>query len=92
MEQVQTVEMNQFGRRYKSGDRKKHGQKLDKWIFNEHSMVNSTNRYPHLTIGQHVSIFRCKGSERDDLICPADVEVRKQGVNAPLVVAVDNAP
>ena len=55
-------------------------------------MVNSAKKCPHLTVGQHISIFRCEGSERDNLICPADIEVRKQGVNAPLVVAVDNAP
>ena len=53
-------------------------------------MVNSAKGRPHLTIGQYVFKLSCKGSGEDDPVCPADVEVRKQGVNAPLVVAVDN--
>jgi len=55
-------------------------------------MVNSAKVYPHLTVGQHVFVHGCKDSEADDLVCPADVEVRKQVVNTPLMVAVDNAP
>ena len=53
-------------------------------------MVNSAKGRPHLIIGQYVFKLSCKGSGEDGPVCPADVEVRKQGVNAPLVVAVDN--
>ena len=55
-------------------------------------MVNKAKVYPHLTIGQHISILRQNNRQFDGLECPADVEVRKQGVNTPLMIAVDNAP
>jgi hypothetical protein len=84
--------INEFSRRYKSGDHKKRGQKLDRRIFNGYLMVNSAKRYPHLTVGQHVFIPRQMNGGLDDLVCPATVEVRKQVVNTPLMVAVDNAP
>jgi len=90
--QVQTMEINEFSRQHKSGDCEKQGQKLGRRVFNEHSMVNSEKRYPHLTVGQHVSIPICSKGEEDDLGCPADVEVRKQGVNTPLMFAVNSAP
>ena len=86
------MEINEFNRRYESWDRKKCRQKLDKRIFNGHPMVNSAKRYPHLAIGQHIYIPRRSGSLCDDLERPADVEVSKQVVNIPLMVAVDNTP
>jgi len=55
-------------------------------------MVNSSKGYPHLAVGQHVSILEHKTSEVDGLVRPADIEVRKQEVNAPLMIAVDSAP
>ena len=76
MNQVEAVKVNQFRRRYKSGDCKKYGQKLDGWIFNERSMVNSAKRHSHLTVRQHVSILSCDKSGDYDPVCPADVEVR----------------
>jgi len=89
---VQTMEVNKFSRQYKIGDCEKQGQKLDRWVFSERSVVNSAKRYPHLTVGQHVSILRYSKGEENDLGCPADVEVRKQGVNTPLMFAVNSAP
>jgi len=55
-------------------------------------MVNSAKRCPHLAVGQHIFIPGHEIGVDDDLKCPANVEVRKQAVNIPLVVAVDNAP
>jgi len=67
-------------------------------------MVNRAKKCLHLTIGQHISIDRYISTEYrifipksttsgvDDPECPADIEVYKQAVNTPLVVAVDNAP
>jgi len=92
MKQVHTVEINKFSRRYKSGDRKKCGQKLDRRIFGGYSVVNSAKRYPHLTVGQHVFIPRYIDGGGDDLVCPAGVEVCKEVVSTPLMFAVDNAP
>ena len=89
---VRTAEINEFSRQYKSGDCKQQGQKLERWMFNEYSMLNSAKRHPHLTVGQHVSIPKCSMGEENDLGCPPNVEVRKQGVNAPLMFAVNSAP
>jgi len=55
-------------------------------------MLNGAKRHPHLTVGQHVSIPKCSKGEEDDLGCPADVEVRKQGVNTPFMFSVNSAP
>jgi len=89
---VRKVGINEFSCQYKSGDCKKQGQKLGRWIFDEHLMVNGAKRYPHLTIGHLVFTLRCSKSEEDDLVCPAGIEVRKQVVNTPLMVAVNSAP
>ena len=55
-------------------------------------MVNSAERCPHLTVGQHIFIPGHEIGVDDDLNRPANVEVRKQAVNIPLMVAVDDAP
>ena len=86
------MEINEFGRRNESWDHKKCGQKLDKWIFNGYLMVNSTKKYPHLAVGQHIFIARRKNSGADGQVRPTDVDVRKQVVNTPLMVAVDSTP
>ena len=92
MEQVQTTGINEFSCRYKCGDCRKHGQSLDRRIFNKRSMANGAKRYAHLAVRQYVFIPRHVNGPDNDHACPVDVEVRKQEVNAPLMVAVDNAP
>jgi len=86
------VGVNEFSCQYKSGDRNKRGQRLDRWIFNGYLMADSMKGHPHLTVGQHVFIPRSNSSGGDNLVCPAAVEVHKQVVNTPLVVVVDSVP